>query len=141
MATLELGSLQQSILMLSNSLRGFQASSALQNGEPWIRETLRAGIIQHFEVCYELCWKFMKRWIEMNVSSVQVDGVSRRELFRQAAECQLIESVDQWMSFHQARNETSHLYDRPIAESVFESAEPFLLEAEKLFAGLSSHND
>jgi len=141
MAALELGSLQRSILVLSNSLRGYQASPALQSGEPWINETLRAGIIQHFEVCYELCWKFMKRWIEVNVGSVQIDGVSRRELFRQAAESLLIDNVDLWMSFHQARNETSHLYDRPIADSVFNSAEPFLLEAEKLFVSLSLRND
>jgi len=141
MAALELGSLQRSILVLSNSLRGYQASPALQSGEPWINETLRAGIIQHFEVCYELCWKFMKRWIEVNVGSVQIDGVSRRELFRQAAESLLIDNVDLWMSFHQARNETSHLYDRPIADSVFNSAEPFLLEAEKLFVSLSLRDD
>ena len=29
-------------------------------------ETVKAGVIQHFEVAYELCWKFIQRWIKEN---------------------------------------------------------------------------
>ena len=46
--------------------------------------TIAAGVIQNFAFTYELCWKFMKRWIEENVNSEIVDGVTRRELFRKA---------------------------------------------------------
>ena len=53
---------------------------------PVLRETLHAGIIQHFEVAYEVCWKSMRQWLGYNVRPEAVDGVSRRELFRLAAE-------------------------------------------------------
>jgi len=82
------------------------------------RELLRAGVIQNFEFTYELCWKFMKRWVEMNVNHESVDGVTRRELFRQAAENKLIVDVDLWMEFHRARNSTSHIYNEKIAQWV-----------------------
>ena len=36
----------------------------------------------------------MKRWIETNISAESVDGVTRRELFRQAAETRLSETLD-----------------------------------------------
>lgn len=89
-------------------------------------ETIRAGVIQHFEFTYELCWKFMKRWIEMNVSPEAADGVPRIELFRLAAENRLIDDVAEWMTFHRARNSTSHIDSEPVARDVFERAVAFL---------------
>ena len=51
---------------------------------PEIKETVRGGIIQNFEVAYELSWRMMKRWLESNINAETVDGVTRRELVRQA---------------------------------------------------------
>lgn len=108
---------------------------------PELKDTIRSGIIQNFEVTYELSWKMMKRWLETNISSESVDGVTRRELFRQAAENRLIDDVDLWMSFHAARNETSHTYDHETAEEVSETAERFVGAAQSLLASLRARND
>ena len=81
-----------------------------------------AGVIQNFEFTYELCWKFMKRWIEMNITKDAADGVTRRELFRMAAENKLIEDVNLWMELHKSRNETSHTYDENVAKRVLEAS-------------------
>jgi nucleotidyltransferase substrate binding protein (TIGR01987 family) len=83
----------------------------------------------------------MKRWIETNVSATAVDGVTRRELFRQAAENRLIDDVDLWMGFHAARNETSHTYNHETAEEVGASAERFVAAARSLLASLQANND
>jgi nucleotidyltransferase substrate binding protein (TIGR01987 family) len=108
---------------------------------PELRETVRSGIIQSFEVAYELSWKMMKRWLETNISAESVDGVTRRELFRLAAESRLLEHVDLWMSFHAARNITSHTYDNHTAEEVSERAEQFVAAAQSLLAALRARND
>lgn len=82
-------------------------------------EIIQSGIIQNFEVCYEISWKLMKKWLEENIGRIEVDGVSRKELFRIAAQNKLIEDIDKWFKFHEARNMTSHDYDGIKAEEVF----------------------
>jgi nucleotidyltransferase substrate binding protein (TIGR01987 family) len=68
----------------------------------------------------------MKRRLEMNFSPDEVSCVSRRELFRICAENLLIDDVNKWMKFHQARNRTSHIYNETVAEEVFGAARQFL---------------
>lgn len=117
-----------------------EASPRLAELAPALREAIRAGIIQQFEVAYEQSWKTMKRWLEDNVGAEAVDGVSRRELFRQAAESRLIDDVDAWMHFHRARNETSHTYSSETAEEVYVIALAFLPYAEALLVSLRQRN-
>jgi nucleotidyltransferase substrate binding protein (TIGR01987 family) len=95
-----------------------------------LRKALQAGVIKNFEFTYELCWKYMKRWIEQNVSPDAVDGTTRKELFRQAAENKLITNVEIWFAFNRARNKTSHTYDVQTAENVFAVAQEFLIHAK-----------
>jgi nucleotidyltransferase substrate binding protein (TIGR01987 family) len=137
-------------LVLTNFLKAIEAlERSLQANEDAknldlsndIRESIRAGVIQNFEVCYEQSWKMMKRWIENHVGSTYVDGVTRRELFRVAAENRLISEVELWMGFHSSRNETSHTYDQATASEVFADAKPFLIEAKTLFNAIQSRND
>jgi nucleotidyltransferase substrate binding protein (TIGR01987 family) len=104
-------------------------------------DTVKAGVIQNFEVAYEQCWKFMKRWIEQNVNSDAVDGISRRELFRVCAEERLIDDVQLWMAFHQSRNLTSHTYDADNAEEAFVSALKFGEAAQDVLKRLEARND
>ena len=119
-AVLDLSSLQRALrsFVSAEKIYSFRVDSVVDEE----RELLRAGVIQNFEFTYELCWKFMKRWIEMNISPESVDGVTRRELFRQAAENKLIVDVDLWMEFHQARNSASHIYDEEVAEATLATA-------------------
>lgn len=138
---LELGSLRRAIDSLDRSLQATEFSSEFETFNPLVQETLRAGVVQNFEVAYEQCWKMMKRWIETNVSTEAVDGVTRRELFRQAAEQKLLADVDEWMSFHQTRNLTSHTYDVETANDAYHDAVSFLPLAKALFARLEANND
>ncbi|MEN8255879.1 MAG: HI0074 family nucleotidyltransferase substrate-binding subunit [Verrucomicrobiota bacterium] len=136
---LELKSLEKSIDALARSLR-------VANGQPKgsdtdLVETLRAGVVQNFEVAYEQAWKMMKRWLELNTSPAEVDGVARRQLFRLCRENRLIDDVDAWMAFHKSRNETSHTYDGETAEDVFKVAVSFLPAVSEVFNRIAERND
>jgi nucleotidyltransferase substrate binding protein (TIGR01987 family) len=136
---LELTSLKNATASLDRSINAAKTFDATI--PPELKETVRSGIIQNFEVAYELSWKMMKRWLETNIGAESVDGVTRRELFRQAAENRLIDDVDLWMSFHAARNETAHTYDNETAEEVNKTAERFVASAQSLLTSLRARND
>lgn len=70
-----------------------------------------------------------------NIGRTSVDGVTRRELFRLAAEYRLID-VDEWMFFHQARNQTSHTYDESVENEVFDVSRQFSSVAGHLLSVL-----
>lgn len=126
-----------------------KAIDSLEQSAAWYRKVagnvpadiLRDSVIQRFEYTYELCWKMMKRWLEMNLGSTYVDGISRKELFRYAAEHHLIEDSMKWFSYHEARNETSHIYDESVAQDVFAVVDGFIADAEYLYKQIANNND
>ena len=89
-------------------------------------EFIRDAVIQRFEYTYELCWKMIRRQLIEDHGSSEVTMLSRRELFRMAADYGLIPSVQSWITYHKARNETSHVYDENKAEEVYQVASTFL---------------
>jgi len=87
-------------------------------------ESGRASVIQHFEIAYELCWKTMQRYI-YNEIGAEADISTRRNLFRISLQNRLIENFEQWMIYHNARNNTSHIYNEEIANDVYQTAKWF----------------
>ncbi len=136
---LELESLKKSIGALERSLRVAKEQSGGEDVD--LLDTLRAGVVQNFEVAYEQTWKMMKRWLEMNVGSVEVDGVTRRQLFRLCHENRLIDDVEGWMAFHTSRNESSHTYNQSTAEDVSTVAGVFLPAATEVLLRIAARND
>ncbi|HLD45664.1 MAG TPA: HI0074 family nucleotidyltransferase substrate-binding subunit [bacterium] len=140
MKKLLLTSLKKALDTLEKSLNITNSSERMKEMDEDLAETVRAGVVQKFEVAYELCWKFMKRWLEENIGKTYVEGVPRYELFRLAAENKLIDNVEDWMQFHKLRNETSHTYNVATAETVFNESAHFCLIAKDFFANLESKN-
>lgn len=91
------------------------------------------GTIQRFEYTFELCWKTLQSAAK---SSGILDVNSPRESIRVAGQLNLIESVETWLNFLNARNQASHVYDQATADSVYEAAKKFLPEVEKLIQKL-----
>lgn len=141
MTLLDLTALQQAIKPFSQTCHASQEKKVLSQLSIELQEAIKAGVIQNFEFTYELSWKFIKRWLEKNLGSSSVDGVTRRELFRLAAEAQLIDNVDEWMLYHQARNQTSHTYDESVAAEVYKNSIDFLKVAQRLLQQLQAKND
>ena len=127
--------LKNAVSALRNSIGDYDEYAS--NGGS-LRESLRSGVIQNFEVAYELSWKAMKRWLSFNVSPELVDGLPRFELFRYAAENGLISDLEKWFEFHKARNRTVHEYSEIAADEVFVFAKNFAGYAEEFIEKLEA---
>ena len=138
---LDLSSLRKAVDSLEKALEVADDEIFISRLNNEQKKTIRAGVIQNFEFTYELCWKFMRRWLQVNLGTAYVAGVSRRQLFRLSAEHRLVGDVDHWMEYHDARNETAHTYDENTAEDVFETAHRFLADAQGLLEALEVRND
>lgn len=103
LGTLDITPLLNASAMLDEALK--QAQSKLE----------QAGAIQHFEFCYELAWKTMRRILLQK----GLEANSPRDVFRLAAQNNLIKNPEPWFETIRRRNLTTHTYDREIAEAIF----------------------
>lgn len=84
--------------------------------KPIKTELERAGIIQFFEISFELSWKLMKDYLEAQEFRVN----SPRETIKQAYQIGLIEDGHIWIDALSDRNLTVHIYDEKFAKKMLE---------------------
>lgn len=130
MTTLDLSSLEKAVSSLDEVLQACEQ-------EPE-NKFLQDASIQRFEYTYELCHKMLKRFLEMTEPSRDViDNLAFADLIRTASEKKLLKSDWQvWRLFRQARNITSHTYDKSKANEVSKLLPDFLIEAQSLLSTL-----
>ena len=79
-------------------------------------ELERAGIIQFYEMAFELSWKIMKDFLE----SKDIKTMFARDAIKHAFQSELIEEGGLWLKALDDRNLTSHTYAEETAEEVLE---------------------
>ncbi len=104
-------------------------------------EVIRAGVIQNFEFTYDQSIKFIVRWLEINIAGSDPDHKTFKDVLRMGVESQLIDNIDDWVEYRDARNETSHTYDNDKADDVFNVTKTFLKDAQQLLKTLEMKND
>ena len=97
-------------------------------------ELERAGIIQFFEMTFELAWKVLKDYLESEGYIVK----SPRETVKQAFQIGLIDNGHVWIDALSNRNLTTHTYDEELAiKMTSEILDAYLPELDKMYEKLS----
>jgi len=133
---LDISTLKNAVKALEKNIAVYDAN--VSTGDADLKDALRSSVIHNFEVAYELCWKYMKKWLEINVEPNILIGRTRREFYRIARENGLISDAKKWWDFHDARNITSHTYNAMTAETVFNAAVDFIPIAKKYVVDLEA---
>lgn len=96
----------------------------------------RAGLIQFFEMSFELAWNTMKDYLE---EQGFIDVKSPRSAIKKAFETGLVADGHTWLKALEDRNLTSHTYDENTANQVVElirnSYYPLLAALDKELKG------
>jgi len=79
-----------------------------------LNEIEKAGLIQFFEVGFELAWKVMKDYLVSEGYEVK----SPRETIKQAYQYGLIEDGTLWLEALEKRNLSAHTYDESILDEL-----------------------
>ena len=74
----------------------------------------RAGLIQFFEMAFELSWKLLKDYEEMEGFAPKTP----REVIKQAFQAELVRDGHGWVNALQDRNLMSHTYNEKVAIDV-----------------------
>jgi len=138
---LVLSPLQSAICSLENAISVAEEYSSGNDSERRVRDVIEAGVILNYKFTYELCYKFMVRWISLNVSPEDASPRTKREIFMTASRFSLIQDPIRWLEYTESRNLTSHTYDRKKADQVLSAAPGFLEDARFFLHELERMND
>jgi nucleotidyltransferase substrate binding protein (TIGR01987 family) len=134
--SLDLSGLEKAVESLERTLN-LIGSAPLNGAGQDVAEAIRAGAIQNFEVAYELCWKYIQRWLRLNTPSEEAEFPhTRKDLFRLAARHGLISAPEPWYAYGEARNLSSHTYNEEMAADVLKTAAAFVKDARYLLERL-----
>ena len=134
MTPLDTSSLGRAITQLRAGLTTFNANPE--------NDLYRDGVIQRFEFTYGLCHRMLMRFLEQTAPVPdEIEQMSFATLIRTGAERGLLKSGwDHWQAFREARNITSHTYNRVKAEQVMSVIPDFLAEANFLYEQLTQRD-
>ena len=139
---LDLTSLEDALSQLSQIAQRSQDESFMSQQDDITRNAIRSGVIKHFAIVYDLCWKFIQRWIRENRTPEDADNPrTRKDLFRLAAKNNLINDPEPWFVYGNARNLTAHTYNAKKADEVYEQAVKLVDDANYLLNKLKETND
>ena len=134
--TIDVSSLASAISALADAVGESTRIDADRAATQSLRDVVHAGVIQSFEFTYELAWKTLRRVMAAKLGDAALTGVDKQELFRLAAKHGWLHDPEKWFEFNDARNMTSHAYDRVIAEDIYVTAVAFLGVAQALHSEL-----
>jgi len=80
-------------------------------------ELERGGVIQFYEMSFELAWKTIKDYLKEEGFEVK----SPRAAIKQGIQIEFLENPHQWMDALTDRNLTAHTYDEETAKRVYDS--------------------
>ncbi len=137
---LDLSPLENAAAQLEDAIEYYD--SDLAANDPRLRMHLRAAVIQAFEFTYELSFKMLKRHLELaSPNPAAIDDMDFSGIIREAFGRGLVRSeLPAWNEYRRSRGTTSHAYNEPKAQEVFERVPDFLQEARYLLNRLHERN-
>ena len=112
-----LNRLENAIQNYNHILKKTETLSFMEHSE--IVESMRDSLIQRFEFCVDLFWKYIKKYLEEIVkTSSPINGPA--PVIKVACNANLITPIDSELALNmfKSRNLTSHIYKEEVADQI-----------------------
>jgi len=98
-------------------------------------DLIRDAVIQRFEYCFELAWKYIAVYLQEK-SGIVLEQYSPNYIFRKACHAGLISESETIQSLQMVvdRNKTSHIYKEEVADSIATISAPKYYEFMQILA-------
>jgi len=137
-------SLQQNMTTENKDIRWQQRFQNYEKAFKLLERTLKiknpseaemGGLIQFYEMSFELAWKVIKDYLDVQGFAVK----SPRQAIKQAFQINIIEDGHVWIAALDDRNLTSHTYDKNTAiKVILEIREKYFPALNQLYSYLKS---
>ena len=126
--------LRKSIAHLEAQLQNWRTLDA---GLPvLLQEAVAESVIQRFEVCYDCLWKVLKRYLAEELGVPDLPN-SPKPILRIAHENHLLDDIDAWLDYADARTDTVHDYSGEKAQAALKRVPSFTADARALYCAMS----
>ena len=99
-------------------------------------EGIRESVIQRFEICYDVTWTTLRRYLVDELRLPEVPS-SPKPVFRIAAQNRLLgDSAPRWQLYAKTRVETTHMYDEEKVVAALTLIPEFIADAAGLYSVL-----
>lgn len=125
----------KSLKHLQLQYRNYQT---LDSNQPeLIQEAVAESVIQRFETCWDSLWKTLKRYLIEEINLPEVPN-GPNPILRLANENKLLPSpINEWLTYAQARVNTSHDYSGEKSQEALQLIGSFIDNAIELYQNLS----
>lgn len=100
------------------------------------KDAIQDSLVKRFEYTLEVSWKTTKRYLNEEGFLEAATG-SPKSIIRLAAQAGIIQNAENWISYINARQSTSHDYSDQKAEMVLEITDDFYKDVTALYESLS----
>jgi nucleotidyltransferase substrate binding protein (TIGR01987 family) len=128
MTKINLDALKKSLAILQEAL----CNPLLEDKKQGI--FIRDAVVQRFEYTYEICRNLIRKILEQEFEE---RNFTVKGSYRLAGRYGMIDNVEKWFQYHDARNMTARRYEEAIAIDTFLAAKEFAQDAAKLIQNLT----
>lgn len=100
-------------------------------------EGIRESVVQRFEICYDVTWTTLRRYLRDELRLPEVPS-SPKPVFRIAAQNRLLDdSASRWQLYAKTRVETTHMYDEEKVLAALALIPEFIVDVAELYGVLA----
>lgn len=135
---IEYDKFKKSLKLLELQFENYQVLD--ENLKEITKEAVAESVIQRFETCYDCMWKVLKRYLTEVLGIPEVPN-SPKPILKLANENNLFDSsLEQWLTYADARVDTAHDYSGEKAQAALELMKDFIDDAVGLYQTMSQES-